>query len=69
MVKNPQASAGDARNMGSNLGSIFLLGKLHGQRRLAGCSPRGRKESDTPAHVCTLTLYKHGDSQGKMINP
>ena len=26
---------------------VFLLGKFHGQRRLAGYSPWGRKESDT----------------------
>ena len=26
---------------------VFLPGKFHGQRRLAGCSPWGRKESDT----------------------
>ena len=27
--------------------TLFLLGKSHGQRSLAGYSPRGRKESDT----------------------
>ena len=26
---------------------VFLLGKFHGQRRLAGYSPWGRKELDT----------------------
>ena len=26
---------------------VFLPGKFHGQRRLAGCSPQGHKESDT----------------------
>ena len=26
---------------------VFLPGESHGQRGLAGCSPRGRKESDT----------------------
>ena len=26
---------------------VFLPGESHGQRSLAGCSPRGRKESDT----------------------
>ena len=26
---------------------VFLPGKLHGQRNLEGCSPWGRKESDT----------------------
>ena len=25
---------------------VFLSGESHGQRHLAGCSPRGRKESD-----------------------
>ena len=27
-------------------GSTLLAGKPHGQRSLAGCSPRGRRESD-----------------------
>ena len=27
--------------------SVFLPGESHGQRSLAGCSPRGCKESDT----------------------
>ena len=27
---------------------VFWPGDSHGQRSLAGCSPRGRKESDTP---------------------
>ena len=26
---------------------VLLPGKLHGQRSLVGCSPWGRKESDT----------------------
>ena len=25
---------------------VFLPGKFHGQRSLAGCSPQGRKESE-----------------------
>ena len=29
------------------MSSIFLPGKSHGQRSLVGCSPWGRKESDT----------------------
>ena len=47
MVKNPPASAGHARDIGSIPGSgispgvgngtpVFLLGKFHGQRSLAG---------------------------------
>ena len=54
MVKNPSASAGDARNAVSVPGSgrspgegnvangntpVFLPGKSHGQGSLAGCSP------------------------------
>ena len=30
---------------------VFLPGKSHGQRSLAGYSPRGRKESDTTEHT------------------
>ena len=30
---------------------VFLPGDSHGQRGLAGCSPRGRKESDTPERL------------------
>ena len=32
---------------------IFLPGKLHGQRSLAGCSPWGRIESDTTEQLNT----------------
>ena len=59
-VVNLPANAGDARDKGSipGLGSssrvgngnpppVFLPGKFHGQRSLAGYSPWGRKESDT----------------------
>ena len=34
---------------------VFLPGESHGQRSLAGCSPRGRNESDMTEcahHVC-----------------
>ena len=31
----------------------FLNGEAHGQRSLAGCSPRGRRESDTTQHSST----------------
>ena len=61
-VKNPPAKAGDIRYSGSipGLGSspggehgssehtqVFLPGESHGQRSLAGNSPRGRKDLDT----------------------
>ena len=32
---------------------VFLPGKSHGQRSLAGYSPRGRKESDTTERLST----------------
>ena len=60
MVKNPSASARDAKDIGlipglgrypgvgnGNLLQYFLPGKFHGQRSLAGYSPWGHKESDT----------------------
>ena len=58
VVKNPAASAGDARDVGSIPGSesspgggkahpIFLPGKSHGQMNLVGYSPWGHEESDT----------------------
>ena len=59
MVKNPNANAGDARDMGSIPGSgrfswrrkwqpipVLLPGKFYGLRSLVGYSPWGRKESD-----------------------
>ena len=56
-VKNPPANAGDPGSIpgsGKSLWrkkwqptSIFLPGKCHGQRSLAGYSPLGCKESDT----------------------
>ena len=59
VVKNPPASAEDARDAGWipgwgkiswsrkwHLTPVFLPGESHGQRRLVGCSPWGHKESD-----------------------
>ena len=64
MVKNPSANAGDARDAGSIPGSgtscagrygkptpVFLPGKPHGQRSLAGYSPWGHKESNPTEHM------------------
>ena len=55
-VKNPPASAGNIRDIGSipglgrspggengNLTPVFLPGESHGQRSLAGYSPWGRR--------------------------
>ena len=39
---------------------LFLPGESHGQRRPAGYSPRGHKESnttETPEHACPLCLF------------
>ena len=60
VVKNPPTNAGDSRDTDSIPGSgkilwgrkwqptpVFLPGKLHGQRSLAGYSLWGHKESDT----------------------
>ena len=68
MAKNPPASAGDRRDVGSIPGSgrspgvenglptsVSLPGEAHGQRSLEGYSPRGRKESDTTE----ATWYAH----------
>ena len=56
MVKNTPANGGDGsripglgRSPGEVNGNptpVFLAGKSHGQRNLAGYSPRGRKELD-----------------------
>ena len=60
MVKNLTANAGDAGALSSMPGSgrfpwrrkwqpipVFLPGKSHGQRNLAGYSPRDHKDLDT----------------------
>ena len=33
--------------------TVFMPGKSHGQRSLAGYSPWGLKESDMAEHTCT----------------
>ena len=68
VVKNPPANAGRCKTCGFNtwVGKIrwrrarqpslvFLPGESHGQRGLAGCCPRGHKESDTTE----VTLHAH----------
>ena len=35
---------------------VFLPGESHGQRSLVGCSPWGRKESDTTERLSMFTL-------------
>ena len=63
LVKNPPTvqetwvrSLGWGRSPGEGHGSPFqysCLENLHGQRSLEGCSPRGRKESDTAERLST----------------
>ena len=73
VVKNLPANAGDTEDEGSILGwedpwsrkwqptPTFLPGKFHGQRRLAGYSPWGCKESDMTEHV-RIPLNKQGQT-------
>ena len=35
------------KEMATRTGAVFLPGESHGQRSLAGCSPKGCKGSDT----------------------
>ena len=69
VVKNPSASAGDARYLGSIPGSgrspgegngnPFLPGKSHGQRSLVDYSPWGHKKSDMTEQL-TLSVMDAG---------
>ena len=36
---------------------VFLPGESHGRRSLVGCSPRGRKESDTTERLHLTSPY------------
>ena len=67
VVKDLPASAGYEREAGSypasgrvpaegNRNLVFLPGKSHGQRSLAGCSSWGRKESFT-AEQLNIALW------------
>ena len=63
MAKNPPAMQGSrfdswsGRSPGKgNATPVFLPGKFHGQRSLAGYSPWGPKESDM-TELLTLSLY------------
>ena len=63
VVKSPPVNSGDIRDAGLIPGSgrspekemathsSTLTGKSHGQRSLAGCSPRSHRESDTAWHA------------------
>ena len=68
LVKNPPASSGDEKDLGSVTGlgwppgvgngnslQLFLPGVSHAQRSLAGHSPQGCNNSDTTEHTHTIT--------------
>ena len=73
VVRNPPAKAGDTRDMGSIPGlerspgegilatPVFLSGKSHGQRSLAGYSPWGHRESNTTEHATTCGVLVPGN--------
>ena len=46
----------------------FCPGKSHGQRSLAGYSPRGRKESDTTEQPSTHSMIKGPNKRHKLAN-
>ena len=51
--------------------AVFLPGEFHGQRSLAGCSPRGHKESDTTERLphTTHTHGPHLKTPGRVLRP
>ena len=75
MVKNPPANAGDTRDLWVRKipwsrkwqpTPVSLPGKFHGQRRLAGYSPWGCKESDMTEH--SLVTYWNTLEVKKKLN-
>ena len=76
VVKNPPANAGDTRlgfipwvrknpwRRALQPIPVFLPGESHGQRKLAGYSPWGRKESDMTE--ATYLVHMHGDAQSAL---
>ena len=54
---NPWVGRSPGEGNGNPLTPVFLPGKSHGQRSLAGYSPRGGKESDMTEHACITYHY------------
>ena len=46
---------------------VFLPGKFHGQRSLAGCSPWGHKESDMTEQLSTRAHSVHSVKCGSLV--
>ena len=69
VVKNlPAKQEMRVRSLGwEDLSPIFLLGKSHGQRSLAGYSPWGRKESDMTEQL-TLSQFTNCVTLGTFLN-
>ena len=57
---DPGLIPGLGRSPGEGNGNplVFLPGESHRQRSLAGCSPRGRKESDTTERLSTCCPHR-----------
>ena len=65
--KNLPADAGDTSSISGagrfpwskklQCAPVFLPGKFHGQRSLAGCGPWGHKESDVTEHTAPFTCH------------
>ena len=86
VVKTLPARVGDMRDSGSipesgkspgrrygNPLQYSCLEKPHGQRSLAGCSPQGRRESDTPERLSTaqfeqISLGRTGNKQEELTS-
>ena len=48
---------------------VLLPGKSHGRRSLVGCSPWGRKESDTTERLHSFTFHFHALEKEMAGNP
>ena len=53
----------DPRRRAGHATPVFLPGESHGQRRLAGRRPRGRRESDTPEGPSTAPSARVSSSR------
>ena len=53
---------------GNPLHPVFLPGKSHGRRRLAGYSPWGHNESDTTERLHFISFYMTYDAERLSIN-
>ena len=74
-VKNLPANAGDVNSIPGSGGSprkwhptlVFLSGKFHGQRSLAGYGPWGHKESAITEQSSTKLFLRQGKSVSEEV--